>query len=202
MAQQRSEPYIWVTWLTKLLAGESQCEWSAWYRAHNTGYEKVPSDFDLATWTVEHNDLVNSRREQLLDEGYEVYVEEENAFKRVGKTGIVVSGKADILAIRDGRGVIEDCKTGRPRASDQLQVLVYMLLLPIGNPRCEGVKLSGCVTYKTRSVDIHPRVSMTSSNTGSSNWCRRSAETSPFPRRRRGPSAAGATSARPIACTG
>jgi len=154
VAQRRSEPYIWVTWLTKLLAGESQCEWSAWYRAHHKDYEKVPSDFDVATWTVEHTDLVNSRREQLLDEGYDVYVEEENAFKRVGKTGIVVSGKPDILAIRNGKGVIEDCKTGRPRASDQLQVLVYMLLLPIGNPRCEGVKLSGRVTYKTRSVEI------------------------------------------------
>ncbi len=154
MAQRRSEPYIWVTWLTKLLAGEGQCEWSAWYRAHHKDYDKVPSDFDVATWTVEHNDLVNSRREQLLDEGYNVYVEEENAFKRVGKTGVVVSGKPDILAIRNARGVIEDCKTGRPRASDQLQVLVYMLLLPIGNPRCEGVKLSGRVTYKIRSVEI------------------------------------------------
>jgi len=51
-------------------------------------------------------------------------------------------------------GVIEDCKTGRPRTSDQLQVLVYMLLLPIRNPRCENITLSGRVVYKTNSVDI------------------------------------------------
>jgi len=156
MAQRRTEPYIWVTWLTKLLAGESGCEWSAWFRAHHTKYDKLPADFDLARWTIEHNELVSARREQLLDEGYTVYVEEENAFKRIGKTGIVVSGKPDLLAIRDGVGFVEDCKTGRPRTSDQLQVLVYMLLLPIGNARCANVSLSGRVVYQTSSVDVPP----------------------------------------------
>jgi hypothetical protein len=154
MAVRRSDPYIWVTWLTKLLAGESQCEWSAWFRAHHRDYDRLPADFDVATWTLEHNELVQHRREQLLDEGYQVFVEDENAFKRVGKTGIVVSGKPDLLALRDGKGVIEDCKTGRPRTSDQLQVVVYMILLPIGNPRCANVRLSGRVTYKTGAIDV------------------------------------------------
>ncbi|MFC2099388.1 PD-(D/E)XK nuclease family protein [Candidatus Bipolaricaulota bacterium] len=154
MAKRRSEPYIWVTWLTKLLAGESTCGWSAWFRAHNTNYDKLPIDFDLARWTIEHNELVSARREQLLDEGHEVYVEDENAFKRIGQTGIVVSGKPDILAILDGDGIVEDCKTGRPRLSDQLQVLVYMLLLPIKNSRCADIELSGRLVYKTSSVDV------------------------------------------------
>jgi hypothetical protein len=154
MSQTREDPYIWVTWLTRLLAGESQCEWSAWFRAHHKDYDKVPSDFDLAGWTMEHNDLVTARREQLLRDGYEVYVEEENAFRRIGKTGIVVSGKPDILAVRDRMGVVEDCKTGRPRASDPIQVLAYLLLLPIKNPRCAGVKLSGRVVYKTGTTDV------------------------------------------------
>jgi len=154
MAKRRNEPYIWVTWLTKLLAGESTCEWSAWFRAHHTDYDKLPIDFDLARWTVEHNELVNSRREELVDEGYQVFVEDENAFRRIGQTGIVVSGKPDILAIRDGIGVVEDCKTGRPRTSDQLQVLVYMLLLPVKNPRCTGVSLSGRLVYRRSSVEV------------------------------------------------
>jgi len=154
MPVRRTEPYIWVTWLTRLLAGESTCEWSAWYRAHHKEYDKLPIDFNLARWTVDHNELVNARREELLDEGFQVHVEDENAFKRKGKTGIVVSGKPDILAIRDGRGVIEDCKTGRPRTSDQLQVLVYLLLLPIKNSRTADVSLSGRVVYKSGSVEI------------------------------------------------
>ena len=154
MAVLRSEPYIWVTWLTKLLSGESMCEWSSWFRAHNKDYDKLPMEFDVATWTIDHRELVNARREQLLDDGYTVHVEDENAFRRIGQTGIVVSGKPDILAIKDNLGVIEDCKTGRPRTSDQLQVLVYMLLLPIRNPRCENISLSGRVVYKTNGVDI------------------------------------------------
>jgi hypothetical protein len=154
VAVRRAEPYLWVTWLTKLLAGESTCEWSAWYRAHHKEYDKLPLDFDLARWTIEHNEMVRARREELLDGGYDVYVEEENAFKRRGTTGIVVSGKPDILAIRDGHGVIEDCKTGRPRTSDQLQVLVYMLLLPIKNERTAGLTLSGRVVYGSGAVDV------------------------------------------------
>ena len=26
-------PYIWVTWLTKLLSDENSCEWAAWFRS-------------------------------------------------------------------------------------------------------------------------------------------------------------------------
>lgn len=154
MAIRREDPYIWVTWLTKLLAGESRCEWSAWYRAHHREYDKLPIDFDLARWTVEHTELVNGRRDQLLEDGYQVFVEDENAFRRRGKTGIVVSGKPDLLAIKEGHGVIEDCKTGRPRYSDQLQVLVYLLLLPIRDPRTDGVALNGRIVYATGSIDV------------------------------------------------
>jgi len=154
MTQRRDQPYIWVTWLTKLLAGESSCEWAAWFRAHHTDYDKRPLDFDLATWTLEHNELVHARRDQLLEDGYDVFVEDENAFKRVGRTGIIVSGRPDLLAVRDGTGVIEDCKTGRPRASDPLQVLLYMLLLPIRDPRCAGLEISGRVVYRTSTIPV------------------------------------------------
>jgi hypothetical protein len=116
MAIRRGAPCIWVTWLTKLLSGESQCEWSAWFRAHHKDYDRLPTDLDVAAWTLEHGQLVRTRREQLLAESYEVFVEDDNAFKRVGKTGIIVSGKPDLVAFGDGTGIIEDCKTGRPPA--------------------------------------------------------------------------------------
>ncbi len=156
MATRRTSPYIWATWLTKLLSGEHLCEWAAWFRAHHKDYDRLPTDLDLAAWTLDHGDLVRARREQLLAEGYEVSVEEDNAFRRVGKTGIVVSGKPDLVAFRDRVGVIEDCKTGRPRTSDSAQVLVYLLLFPIGNPRCAGVRMSGRVVYRTGSLDVPP----------------------------------------------
>jgi hypothetical protein len=71
MAIRRGDPYIWVTWLTKLLSEESQCEWSAWFRAHHKDYDRLPTDLDVAAWTLEHGQLVRTRREQLLAEGYE-----------------------------------------------------------------------------------------------------------------------------------
>ncbi len=156
MATRRDAPYIWATWLTKLLSGENQCEWSAWFRAHHKDYDRLPTDLDVAAWTVEHGQLVQSRREQLLGDGYEVYVEDDNAFRRVGKTGIIVSGKPDLVAFRAGSGVIEDCKTGRPRTSDTAQVLVYLLLFPIGNPRCSGARMSGRVVYRNGALDVPP----------------------------------------------
>jgi hypothetical protein len=156
MATRRDAPYIWATWLTKLLSGESHCEWSAWFRAHHKDYDRLPTDLDVAAWTLEHGQLVQTRRERLTAEGYEVFVEDDNAFRRVGKTGIIVSGKPDLVAFRDGAGVVEDCKTGRPRTSDSAQVLVYLLLFPIGNPRCAGLKLSGRVVYRSGTLDVPP----------------------------------------------
>ncbi len=40
MPEARTDPYIWVTWLTKLLAGENSCEWATRSRQ---GDDLVPS---------------------------------------------------------------------------------------------------------------------------------------------------------------
>ena len=64
MAQKRSRgPYIWVTTLAKLLTGDNACEWAGWFKAHHQDWTKPPSDFDSATWMLEHTALVNEERE-------------------------------------------------------------------------------------------------------------------------------------------
>jgi hypothetical protein len=50
----RTEPYVWATWISKLLAGESSCLWSAWFRAHNHLGAKIETDFDLQRWQLDH----------------------------------------------------------------------------------------------------------------------------------------------------
>ena len=50
----RDGPYIWVTWLTKLMVGENSCEWAAWFKSHFQGYDKVPNDFDVTAWQMAH----------------------------------------------------------------------------------------------------------------------------------------------------
>ena len=57
MAQLRNNgPYVWWTWLTKLLTGENSCEWAAWFKSQHESWssEKTPSTFDVVQWQVAH----------------------------------------------------------------------------------------------------------------------------------------------------
>ena len=48
MPQRREHPYIWATWLPRLLAGENSCEWAVWFKAHHVEGTRQPSDFGRA----------------------------------------------------------------------------------------------------------------------------------------------------------
>ena len=52
MPQPREHPYIWATWLARLLAGETHCQWAGWFRAHYQDWTRPPSDFDNAKWML------------------------------------------------------------------------------------------------------------------------------------------------------
>jgi hypothetical protein len=150
---QRPNPFIWVSWISKLMAGEKQCQWASWFRSHYV-WDKVPSGLDLAKWTAEHAQLLQARRAALEAEGFTVYAEDQNSFTLMGETGIQVSGKPDIVAIRGPEAYVEDCKTGTPRHSDHFQVLVYMLSLPHVEGPCKGRKVDGHIVYGNTVVDV------------------------------------------------
>jgi len=152
-AAKRSNPFIWVSWLSKLMAGEKQCEWASWFRSHYI-WQKLPSGLDVAKWTADHAQLVRARKAVLEAEGFTVYAEDQNSFTLQGKAGIEVAGKHDLVALRGSEAYVEDCKTGTPRHSDQFQVLVYMLALPHANGPWKGRKLDGRIVYGSRVVDV------------------------------------------------
>lgn len=152
-ATKRSNPFIWVTWLSKFMAGEKQCEWASWFRSHYV-WDKRPSDLDVARWTANHAQLLRERKAALEAEGFTVYAEDQNSFTLKGQAGIQVSGKPDIVAIRGSEAYVEDCKTGTPRHSDNFQVLIYMLALPHVEGPCKGRKLEGRIIYGSRIVDV------------------------------------------------
>jgi len=154
-ARQRPVPYVWVSWLTKPLVGEETCRWRLWFKAHNK-FDKVPSDFDLARWTADHTQLVNSRADQLRADGYAVFLEGQNDFVVTGANGAKLSGKADIVAINEEDSCVIDCKTGKERHSDKLQVLLYMLMLPRTVNHCRGRVLRGEVRYTDHVIPIDP----------------------------------------------
>ena len=62
MPQRREHPYIWATWLPRLLTGENSCEWAAWFKANHQGWNRVPSDFNQTDWLLNHTALPNKRR--------------------------------------------------------------------------------------------------------------------------------------------
>jgi hypothetical protein len=143
---------VWVTWITKLLSADSHCLWAAWFRAHNQ-YEKIPSDFDQARYSSEHGAMVQECADALTAEGRGVYIEDQNAFRLEGKNGATLGGKPGIVAIsREGGLKVIDCKTGKPRSSDQFQVLVYMLVLPHTHFACKERTPEGELRYRSGQV--------------------------------------------------
>ena len=97
MPERRTDPYIWVTWLSKLLVGDTSCEWAAWFKAHFQDFQKVPSDFDTFSWQIDHTDLLSQVRADLEAEGYTVATEQQNLFRLRGSSGITVGGKPDLI---------------------------------------------------------------------------------------------------------
>ena len=156
MAQTRESPYIWVTWLTKLLVGENSCEWAAWFHAQHESwsYDKVPSTFDATEWQMKHTALLNETRGQLEAEGKTVFTEGQNAFTLRGRSA-ALGGKPDLITVSGDRGLIIDTKTGKPLASHHVQVMLYMYGVPRGLQRYRGVKFDGRLVYAdSEDVDI------------------------------------------------
>lgn len=144
---RRAEPYVWVSWITKLLAGESNCVWSAWLRAH---YQtaKAQNGPDLGTWQLDHSAMLRKAASECEEKGFEVFTEDQNSFSLKGKTG-TLAGKPDVVAVKDMSGWVTDTKTGLPKASDRIQVMLYMWALPQTNPAFAGVRFDGRIVYKS-----------------------------------------------------
>ena len=149
-------PYVYATWITGWLAGSNSCEWAPWFQSRFK-FEKVERDFDLIAWTAEHGEMVRTRAEQLRAEGWTVFIEDQNKFTLKGKAA-VLSGKPDIVAVRQDERLVIDCKTGRERDSDVWQVMLYLFALPLVGHRAvpAGSVLRGEVQYRVRSIPIAP----------------------------------------------
>ena len=67
--RRRDSPYIWVTWLTRLLVGENSCEWAAWFRAQHESWswERVDRTFDQVAWHLAHTEGINESRQHRED---------------------------------------------------------------------------------------------------------------------------------------
>lgn len=154
MTIARTTPYLWTTWLSKLLVSEYSCEWAAWFKAHHQYYEKTPSTFDEVSWRMNHTALLAKVRLEFEALGRKVFIEQQNRFTLPGKkTAANLEGKPDIIAVAES-GTICDVKTGQPKASDIIQVMIYMYAVPRALAKYSGMKFDGLVVYKDHRVPV------------------------------------------------
>ncbi|MYC29403.1 MAG: Dna2/Cas4 domain-containing protein [Chloroflexi bacterium] len=157
MALLRSAgPYVWVSWINKLLVGEAACEWGAWFKAQHEGHswEKVPSDFDQVQWLLKHVELLEQTRMYYERQGYMVTLDSQNSFVLRGHTA-TLAGKPDLVATRDNEVVVVDVKVGQTNPANTAQVMLYLYALPRAfKTRFEGTIMSGQVVYPEGPVEV------------------------------------------------
>lgn len=165
----RRSPYVFVTWLTKLLSGEDECQFAAWFKSTHK-YAKVADDFpDRDAWVAKHDAITNRREAELIAEGYTTRKEDDAEFvlqgyERCGAgcggrydprekgcetccsklrplPGATLAGKPDLVGIRGDEAVVIDAKSGRPKLADAWQVRIYLFALP--RTWLKGVQLRG-----------------------------------------------------------
>jgi hypothetical protein len=63
---------------------------------------------------------------------------------------MTVGGKPDLIVLESGSSyTVYDVKTGQPRASDVIQVMLYMSFLPYSTSGIfRGKAINGCVVYR------------------------------------------------------
>ena len=155
MPSRRESTYVWVTWVNRLLSCEDYCEWSSWFRANYEGnsYKKEPSNFDTAKWHMEHTALLLKTRQKFEDDGYEVFIQNQNRVRLQGQTAML-SGVPDLIGLSGSIGVVVDVKTGQPSPSHSTQVLMYMYALEKHDSRFKDVSVEGRIVYSDHDVFI------------------------------------------------
>lgn len=135
-------PSFWVTHLAKVLVGEQPCLLQPWLQGRFTLPRRQSGD--LADWKANHTELLQKTVRERADAGWKCRT--ESFFRVTGQHGIV-SGKADlILQQADKRPRIVDCKSGKPKDSDTMQVMLEQVLIPLAW-NAPGMQFEGEIVY-------------------------------------------------------
>ena len=153
MAQRREHPYVWATWLTKLLTGENSCKWAIWFKAHYQDWPKPHSDFDQAHWLLDHTALLNEQKAHWEASGYNVYAEKQNSF-RLRWQSATLAGRLDLIVVNADHARIIDVKHGREQPWHAVQIMIYQYAIPRALPQYRLTSLAGEVVYPTHTTRV------------------------------------------------
>lgn len=151
----RDIPYVHVSYLCKLLTGEAQCEWAAWFKSQFL-YDKQPgaNAYHNSDHHIKHTKLLQKQRDELKEEGYAVSVEDQNSFTWRGQSA-KLAGTPDLIGILSDECLIVDVKSGAPLASHEVQILLYMWAVPKELKRYAGLKTRGLLVYENEHKFIN-----------------------------------------------
>jgi CRISPR/Cas system-associated exonuclease Cas4 (RecB family) len=163
---KRTKAYVWVTWITGLLAGTDKCQFRAWIKANHKVPKKVelPEDRErLGEYLKIHTQMVEDRVQKLKKEGMIVRVEDDNAFKLDGEKA-TLAGKQDIIALHPSEqsALVVDEKSGKEKECYVWQVVVYMFAMMLTGYK--GYRIRGEVEYRNKTVPV-PESSLSQANT-------------------------------------
>jgi hypothetical protein len=151
----RDGAYIYVTWITGLLAADDQCRWAAWFRAHFKHTKIERGDGTLTKWKAEHGEMLDAIAGELTADGWHIFLESQNKFTLEGQSA-TLGGCPDIVAVRGTDVRVIDAKTGKRRDKDFWQVCTYLMVLPLTHGACKGKRLVGEIRYRDHTLLIQP----------------------------------------------
>lgn len=142
------------------MSGAVSCPWQPWFQA-NYKFEKI-DDFNDPEWAMRHARGIMDMRDTLRPTVDSVRTTAQSSFWwERPNSNLRIAGEPDLVTISGDEACVYDVKTGKPRQSDRLQVMIYMYCLPDALPHIfAGMRMSGCVVYKESQLVEIPTASV------------------------------------------
>lgn len=102
---------------------------------------------------MKHTAALAKCRQSWEEKGYRTFLEDQNYFSLRGRVA-TLSGKPDLIAIKNNIGTIIDIKTGSERSSHSFQVMLYMYAIPQALNQYRGITFNGEIEYNNHSISI------------------------------------------------
>ena len=156
MAQARAPgPRISPLWLAGLLSGEARCHWASGFRTHYEDWHTVETPglpgFD---WRIQYTVQLNGCIRRYEEQGYTVSNGVPNAYYTLSLGDAVLSGRPDVIAVKDDDCVVIDFPKGEANRSHPFQVMTHMYALPRAVDRFQDMSPRGELVYWEEQVDI------------------------------------------------
>ena len=151
MTTETKIPSTSVSDVARLMADDRSCPHSVWFLSrHSSSLRTNDNGRDPIARDPRRTSLIRKTAASLEESGHDVYPSLRNAFESRGsRSGARLKGRPDLIVRgADGAVTVYDVREGNPCEADELQVRLYMYLLPRSSHGLwRGSRPSGRVLY-------------------------------------------------------